>query len=143
MLIERLPGHHLYRIWDNLSLNDKKAVLSDIAGVLAQLSKLKFSQIGCVNSYNEIGPLLFCIGSGSEGKTPYAHGPFGSTISYLRSFLDAQSDESEVFSEVKKVIESYILTHDDSPDLVAPYHADFDAQNLLFRLGRYVMRRGT
>jgi aminoglycoside phosphotransferase (APT) family kinase protein len=41
MLMERLPGQHLYRLWDKLTLNQKKAVLSDIARVLVQLSQLK------------------------------------------------------------------------------------------------------
>jgi hypothetical protein len=103
MLMERLPGQHLYRLWDKLTLNQKKVVLSDIARVLLQLSQLKFDKIGCLCSDNEIRPLLFRMGDGAGGERTYTSGPFHSTGDYLLSFLEAQSDGSEVFAEVRKV----------------------------------------
>lgn len=135
VLMERLPGHHLYRLWDKLTLNHKKVVLSDIAQVLVELSQLKFNRIGCLGSNDAIGPLLCRMGNGAGGERTYTTGPFDSTDDYLLSFLDAQSDGSDVFIEVKRVLEGYISTHGDSPRLVAPFrliHADFDAQNILF-----------
>lgn len=44
VLMERMPGRHLNKIWDELSLDGKKSALSQIALVIAQLSSLKFDQ---------------------------------------------------------------------------------------------------
>ena len=134
ILMERIPGHHLYQLWDKLPLDHKKVVLSDIARLLAQLSQLKFHRIGCLGSGDKVGPLLYRIGDATVGERTCKDGPFESTLEYLLSFLNAQTDMSEVFSEVEAILESYMSTHGNSPSLAAPYrliHADFDAQNLL------------
>src|SRR5271154_5446142 len=135
ILMERLPGRHLYQLWDGLTLRHKKSVISDIASALTQLGKLKFDRIGCLGPYGEVGPLLCRMGEGAGGERTYTVGPFESTLDYLLSFVNAQSDSSEVFSEVEAVLESHMSAHSQSRALTAPFrliHADFDAQNLLF-----------
>ena len=138
ILMERLPGRHLYQMWDRLTLDHKKGVLSDIARLLAQLSQLKFDRIGCLMSRNTVGPLLYRMGDGAGGERTCAVGPFESTMDYLLSFIETQTDKSEIFSEVEEVLKSYISTHRPSSSLTAPFrliHADFEAQNLLFTGG--------
>jgi len=135
MLMERLPGRHLYQLWDDLTLAHKKSVLSDIAGLLAQLGRLKFDKIGCLESQDTVGPLLCRMGDGAGGVRACTVGPFESTLDYLLSFVTAQRDTSEVFSEVEAILESHMSTHSHSRSLTAPFrliHADFDGQNLLF-----------
>jgi Ser/Thr protein kinase RdoA (MazF antagonist) len=135
ILMERMPGRHLYQIWDKLKLDHKKTVLSNIANILAELSKLKFDKIGCLNSDNKVGPLLYRMGDVTGEERTCTDGPFESTLDYFLSFLNAQTDGTEIFSEVEAILESYMSTHRNSPALTLPFrliHADFDAQNLLF-----------
>jgi len=139
MLMERIPGRHLYQIWDRLTLAHKKTVLSDIARLLAQLSQLKFNRIGCLSAATGIvGPLICRMGDATGGEKTCTERPFESTLEYLLYFLNAQTDGSEIFSEVETVLKSYISTQGNSPPLSGPFrliHADFDAQNLLFTGG--------
>jgi aminoglycoside phosphotransferase (APT) family kinase protein len=138
MLMERLPGRHLYQLWDKLTLDHKKAVLSDIVRLLAQFSQLKFDSIGCLRPGNMVGPLLYRMGDGKGGERTCTSGPFESTLDYLLFFLNAQTDKSEVFSEVEAILKSHMSVHKNSTSLCAPFrliHADFDAQNLLFTGG--------
>ncbi|KAF7597136.1 hypothetical protein BBP40_009474 [Aspergillus hancockii] len=46
VLMQTLPGRHLYNTWDGLSLNHKRSVLSQIAAILTQLGILHFDEIG-------------------------------------------------------------------------------------------------
>ena len=138
MLMERMPGRHLYQLWDHLTLDHKKVVLSDIARVMAQLSQLKFDRIGCLSGIRTIGPLIYRMGDDGGGGSTCTGGTFESTLEYFLHFLSAQSDGSEVFSKVEAVLRSYMSIHDNSSTLSPPFrliHADFDAQNLLFTGG--------
>lgn len=139
MLLEKLPGRHLYKMWDQLSLDDKKIVLVDIANVLAQLSSLRFDQIGCIQAPGVVGPLLYkvCVDEGWK-ETTGSSGPFQSTIDYLQFFRSLRSGGSEIYTDVKAVLDSYLSIHGCFSPLVPPFrliHADFDAQNLLFTGG--------
>lgn len=47
--MERLPGQHLYRVWDELTVEKKKCVLSQIVDTLLELwMKCQFEEIGCL-----------------------------------------------------------------------------------------------
>ncbi|RIA91598.1 hypothetical protein C1645_692500 [Glomus cerebriforme] len=49
ILMERLPGQHLYRVWDELTVKEKKCVLSQIVETLLELwTKCQFEEIGCL-----------------------------------------------------------------------------------------------
>jgi aminoglycoside phosphotransferase (APT) family kinase protein len=49
ILMERLPGQHLYRVWDELTVEEKKCVLSQIIDTLLELwTKCQFEEIGCL-----------------------------------------------------------------------------------------------
>jgi hypothetical protein len=131
LLMERIPGCHLYRLWDKLTLEHKKSVISDIAGILTQLSQLKFDRIGCLTSDDHVGPLLRCMGdgTGAERTLDLTVGPFQNTLQYLLSFVNTQTDGSEVFTEMETYLESYLSVHSDLASLAAPFgliHADFD-----------------
>ena len=137
ILIERKPGQHLYKIWDKLSLDHKKVALSEIARVLAELSKLKFEEIGSLTS-EMIGPLVYRMGDGQGGEQTCSGGPFKSTLEYLRYFLNLRTDGTKVFDEVQVILESHLAKLDNSPNVCPPFrliHADFDGQNLLFTGG--------
>jgi predicted Ser/Thr protein kinase len=67
MIMQKLPGRHLYKIWDNLDLGDKKRAVEHIASVLAILSGISCDVIGSLSRdpdanspLSEVtGPFLF------------------------------------------------------------------------------------
>ncbi|KAI8713022.1 hypothetical protein NCS52_01245300 [Fusarium sp. LHS14.1] len=130
VLMEKLPGRHLYKIWDDLSLDHKKAALSEIASIVVKLSSLRFNKIGCLTE-NGIGPIISpCYDS--------PQGPFTSTLQYLESFISPASVKSpetkELFAQIRMELAEY-LARETTPYLELPFsliHADFDAQNILF-----------
>ena len=81
VLMEKLPGRHLYKSWDDMSLDHKRRALSEISSVIAQFTSLEFDQIGCLTQ-SGLGPIIHpCL------ETP--KGPFRSTLEYLESFVSA------------------------------------------------------
>ncbi|KAJ4156474.1 hypothetical protein NW754_008106 [Fusarium falciforme] len=71
VLMEKLPGRHLYKTWDGLSLGHKKVVLSEIASIIIQFSSLCFGKIKCLTQ-NEIGHVI----------SPYCNSPQGMNRSW-------------------------------------------------------------
>lgn len=130
VLMERLPGRHLYKTWDGLSLDQKKVALSEIASVIVQFASLRFDKIGCLFE-GGIGPIISpCYDS--------PQGPFDSTVRYLQSFASPDSAKSPVlaalFERIQKELEDF-TRQNSLPYLEPPFamiHADFDAQNMLF-----------
>ncbi len=135
VLMERMPGRHLNKIWDDLSLDSKKSALSQMASVVAQLSSLKFDQIGSLDEHG-VGPIISpCF--------DHPKGPFHSTSEYMQSFLPAPSlsvpaSESPILKdplqEARTTIEHF-LAQTDQAYIQPPFcliHADFDGQNMLF-----------
>ncbi|CAM1502466.1 Fc.00g044500.m01.CDS01 [Cosmosporella sp. VM-42] len=130
VLMERMPGRHLYKTWDDLSLDDKKVALSEIATVITQFASLQFDMIGCLTE-SGIGPIISpCY------KSP--QGPFQSTLEYLQSFVSPDSVESpelgQMFQEIRTELAGF-AGQDNASYLKPPFpmiHADFDAQNMLF-----------
>lgn len=57
VLMERIPGRDLYHFLDELDTEHKKAVLTQLAGVLAQLASLKFNKIGSLQK-DGLGPIF-------------------------------------------------------------------------------------
>lgn len=131
VLMERMPGRHLHKIWDNLPLEGKKSALSQIAWVIAQFASLKFDQIGSLDEQG-VGPIISpCF---EQPK-----GPFQSTGEYLRSFVSIQSVESSelqnLFQQIGEEIDRLLALNDYATYLQSPFcliHADFDGQNMLF-----------
>ncbi|CAG8652437.1 577_t:CDS:2, partial [Acaulospora colombiana] len=96
ILMERLPGKHLYKIWDKLNIEQKRNVLSQIVDVLSELWKCKFKKIGCIYKKSSNPP--FKIGSivsplfytEERNEIPNASsytGPFGSTREWLYTLI--------------------------------------------------------
>lgn len=129
VLMQRLPGRHLYKSWDGLSLNHKKLVLSQIASLVAQFAALSFDKIGCLTDQG-MGPIISpCL------EPP--QGPFRSTLNYLRAFVPTNSVESPELKDLFGQIQTELATYmqNESSGLDPPFtliHADFDAQNMLF-----------
>lgn len=130
MLMQRLPGRHLYRSWNELSLDHKKAALSQIASVVAQLASLSFDKIGCLTDQG-LGPIINdCL------EQPI--GPFESEIDYLQAFIAPERTEplalEDLFGEIRARVTDY-MRQNKSPGMRAPFtliHADLDGQNMLF-----------
>ncbi|VUC37044.1 unnamed protein product [Clonostachys rosea] len=130
-LMEHLKGRHLYKLWNSLSLDFKKAVLSQVAAVVAKLSSLRFESIGSFDGQGSIGPLV-------SQSSDIQKGPFSSTEEFVLSFVSTNDKESpelvELFQEIQEALEIFFSeTH--NPALRPPYamvHTDFDGQNMLF-----------
>ncbi|KAM0438678.1 hypothetical protein ACHAPT_001434 [Fusarium lateritium] len=130
VLMEKLPGRHLYKTWDDLSLDHKKVALAEIASVIVQFASLHFDKIGCLTE-DGIGPVISpCYES--------PQGPFASTLEYLESFISPDSVESpeakDLLGQIRTELVEY-TNREDTSHLKPPFsmiHADFDAQNMLF-----------
>ncbi|SMR48276.1 unnamed protein product [Zymoseptoria tritici ST99CH_1E4] len=135
VLMEKLPGRHLYCFWEKLGLKHKLAVVEAIAGVLAQLMKLEFDSIGSMTAGGEIGPLCDMAYPESE----WDRGPFSTTLDYLLSFVKSgmpiELSTAKLYSEVGDTVRWFCRRQKDNPIYGAPFrmiHGDFDAQNMLF-----------
>lgn len=135
VLMEKLPGKHLYKYWDHLSTPHKLEVVEQLAGVVAQLCKLTFDSIGSLNSNGEMGPVQDLSYSPEEN----GRGPFNNTLEYFTSFLHPSQRRREeimqLYPKIEELITNYLNDQGNNPILRAPYpliHSDFDAQNMLF-----------
>ncbi|GES87007.1 kinase-like domain-containing protein [Rhizophagus clarus] len=160
ILMERIPGQHLYRVWDELTVEKKKCVLSQIVDTLLELwTKCQFEEIGCLymdfmTSTFRIGPIVdpvFYI-RGRNAISSFT-GPFRS----MQELFDALIQKEKKFFEIhvqeltkkKKInqitkVENLIkLMTSLQSKLFIPFdksidqkpfvlvHGDFDAQNIL------------
>ena len=133
VLMERMLGRHLNKIWGDLSLDGKRSVVSQIASVVAKLASLKFDRIGSLDEHGGIGPMISpCF--------DHPKGPFHSTCEYMQSFLPppGPSAESAILGdplqEARTTIEHFLVQNAQAY-LQPPFcliHADLDAQNMLF-----------
>jgi len=138
ILMERKPGHHLYKLWDKLSLEHKKIAMSEIACVIAELSKLKFEDIGSLTTGGRVGPLVYRMGDGQDGEKTCTAGPFESTLEYLLHFLNLRNDGTKAFEDIRLILKSHLANLENSLHVNPPFrliHADLDGQNLLFTGG--------
>ena len=139
VLMERLPGKHLYYIWDKLSTEHKKCVVSQLAGVIFQLSRLKFGTICSLrDKHGASGP----VQNLSWSKDSPGRGPFTSLQEFFECILtDREPRELDMANqEVQGIlhgIQKELKTHFESSTLAIkpPYtliHGEFDGQNMLF-----------
>jgi aminoglycoside phosphotransferase (APT) family kinase protein len=145
LVMDHVEGVNLYRIWDDLTLEHKKDVLTQIASVLGQLANMEFKATGSITEDGFVGPLLHHLMENVDGEEvikDMSDGPFGSTSDYLYLFIDRFLSSSRISEEnrmqlhkVRGVLASYFASHDNEPYIRPPFrlwHADFDGQNLLF-----------
>ena len=145
IVMDHIEGVHLYRIWDDLTLQHKKDVVSQMAWVLGLLSSMEFDTIGSIIEDGSVGPLLHRILDEVHGQDmvkDMSDGPFGSTSDYLSLFLNHFSSNSAISEEnrarspeIQTILENYFTSHGDELYIRPPFrlrHADFDGQNLLF-----------
>jgi aminoglycoside phosphotransferase (APT) family kinase protein len=131
-LMEYIHGRHLYKLWDALDLVAKKAVLSQVATVVAKFASLRFQSVGSLHDEGIVGPLI-------TPTTNIQRGPFFSTKEYLLSFVspdDISSPELiQLFSQIQRELDAFFTKTEKDPGLAPPFamiHADFDGQNMLF-----------
>ncbi|KAK7054673.1 hypothetical protein VNI00_003136 [Paramarasmius palmivorus] len=135
VIMERMPGAHLYDIWDELSIEHQKSVLTDIADILTQLAALKFDRIGALMSENgDMGPI--------HSSVLTADDVYSSSEKYLDAFVERMGKQLEpteqLSNQLKNVLDilhAYCSTHARRPYLQPPFrliHGDFDAQNILY-----------
>lgn len=147
MIMERMPGVHLYKIWDELSLEHQISLIGDIAKVLKQLAGLEFPNIGmldsefCVRSFCAL-PKISVQEPTETGARPVniGLGPFSSTVEFLEAFVQGirRSQVSSAIvsclDDVDEIIQNYTTAHVADSFLAPPFrliHGDFDAQNIL------------
>uniref|UniRef100_A0A8H7N2B6 Aminoglycoside phosphotransferase domain-containing protein n=1 Tax=Bionectria ochroleuca TaxID=29856 RepID=A0A8H7N2B6_BIOOC len=131
-LMEYIHERHLYKLWVALDLVAKKAVLSQVATVVAKFASLRFQSVGSLHDEGIVGPLI-------TPTTNIQRGPFFSTKEYLLSFVspdDISSPELiQLFSQIQRELDAFFTKTEKDPGLAPPFamiHADFDGQNMLF-----------
>ncbi|CAA7261883.1 unnamed protein product [Cyclocybe aegerita] len=141
VVMQQMEGQRLYRIWDELTIEHQKAVLGQIAAVLAQLANCKFDSIGCLQDDFNVGPLIHSVGvkeDGIESLRILRKGPFTTALDYLESFLEDVPHLPRLeplMADVKLLLRTHFASQDPARLLQPPFrliHADFDAQNMLF-----------
>ncbi|KAF8337712.1 kinase-like domain-containing protein [Amanita rubescens] len=145
LVMDYVEGVNLYQIWDDLTLEHKKDVLTQIAWVLGQLANMEFEATGSITEDGSVGPLLHHMMeniNGQEVIEDMSDGPFGSMFDYLNLFIDRFSSSSSISGEnrmllykVRDILENYFASHKNEPYIRPPFrlrHTDFDGQNLLF-----------
>ncbi|KAK4619484.1 hypothetical protein CLAFUW4_11435 [Fulvia fulva] len=137
ILMELLEGVALQKIWHDLSLDHKKAVISQVADVKAQLASLKFDVIGSLTE-SGIGP------SRENGFDAYCDGigPYKMIEEYFYGLMDVSKcltccDEcaqrcAEIRPEVKKYFDKQQAMARICGAPFVLFHGDFDMQNLLW-----------
>ncbi|GBB92905.1 hypothetical protein RclHR1_20790004 [Rhizophagus clarus] len=148
IFMERLPGQHLYRIWYELTVEQKKCVLSQIVETLFELwTKCRFEEIGCLymdeqsssdsfissaTSTFRIGPVvnpLFYF----EGRDsiPSFTGPFKSLQEFYDAFIHKEKEFFEIYGAQELLRKKNKLRNGIDQKPFTLVHSDFDAQNML------------
>ncbi|KAK6435825.1 hypothetical protein LTR95_007990 [Oleoguttula sp. CCFEE 5521] len=135
VLMERMPGVSLSVIRGDLDLQQRLAVVGEIAGVLVQLASLNFSCIGSLRVDGNPGPLL-----NTEITNEYvADAPFSNIEDYLLAFVQENdmthpASARTLYPEVKTKIRDFLALQASDPLYHVPFrliHDDFDWQNIL------------
>ena len=58
LVMDYVEGVNLYQIWEDLTLEHKKDVLTQVAWVLGQLANMEFEATGSIVEDGSVGPLL-------------------------------------------------------------------------------------
>ncbi|KAK5169438.1 uncharacterized protein LTR77_005414 [Saxophila tyrrhenica] len=151
VIMDRLPGKPLRKLWQHLSLDHKRAAIRQTAWVLSQLSSLKFNRIGGLHP-GGVGSFYPMLWHGHPPAVHFAPLPITSRALLSPSNFPAQPDtlsppelgSRKRFEEpswrsdihdLRQQPDMIIRSASSSPLLQPPFrliHADFDAQNLLF-----------
>jgi hypothetical protein len=135
VLMERLEGQPLCKIWTGLTLEHKKSVIGQLAHVLGQLAELKFDSIGSLKADGTLGPLLNI----TEPEIAVDETPYWSTIDYFCAFLREDNPARtpaarEHYRAIQEELKSFMDDKVGNPTLNAPFrliHNDLDSQNVL------------
>ncbi|CAG8641335.1 uncharacterized protein OCT59_013266 [Rhizophagus irregularis] len=123
IFMERLSGQHLYRIWDDLSIENKKCVLNQIINILFEIwTKCQFNEIGCLYINNDQSEPIREKSSYllSRVLTPYMSfqvGPIVSPLCYIEgrdiipSFTGPFKSSREWFDALIQKEKSFFETH--------------------------------
>ncbi|KAG0238951.1 kinase-like domain-containing protein [Mortierella sp. GBAus27b] len=153
ILMARLPGVPLDSVWDDMSLEQRKKVVDQVAEIFARLRTIEFSAIGNFvqgpNGEASVGAMM----EGGEGRGPYpSWGAF--VASNIRQEIDNSAKAGDRFPETKlqlprietliTLVESGDLerrfegmdTHPDDGAVtterpISFLHGDFESRNML------------
>ena len=134
MLMERLRGEDLDSIWWYMDTAQKKVVMEQLAGVLAELSTLKIDQCGAIDANGKMTSLhRASISLERRGREPRK-----SMTDFLLSFIPAETDAPEEarvrHPVIRRGVTKFLDLQEDDPLYNPPYrliHGDFDSQNPL------------
>lgn len=142
IIMERMPGRHLYHLWDQWALAQKIRAVEQIARIEGQLAQLEFSKIGALRADGTIGPIvrsqnLLDDTVAADETHVLPTGPFTSTYNYLSVFVTSLADYAEqpLLADANRLLKDYLDQHPCYPPTSSPFrltHADFDGQNFLF-----------
>jgi hypothetical protein len=136
IIMQRIEGTNLCKIWEELDLDQKNAALDQVIDVMVQLSGLKFSEIGSLRYDGSPGPL--CT---EQEETPH-RGPFSSAREFMVSAMPGERIENgtptkatRINRKLKTYIEEAFRKYSPHSILDQPFrlmHSDFHSQNMLF-----------
>lgn len=126
-ITEKIEGQPLYKIWDELTLDHKKSVMSQISDIVIQMAEMKFAGIGSLKADGTLGALK---------DIPRAQHAFYGTKEYLLADAPNPSACTEKMNQLNAEFQKLIISaFEDKSRLLSPpypiFHADFDAQNML------------
>lgn len=135
VLMERLEGQPLCKIWAGLGLEHRKSAIRQLAHVLSQLAQLKLDSIGSLKADGTLGPLLNI----TEPGDAMGEAPIKSSIDYFCAFLKENNSSrtsaaKEHYPATQEELKCFMDDNVENPTLNAPYrliHIDLDSQNIL------------
>ncbi|KAE9409979.1 hypothetical protein BT96DRAFT_1077396 [Gymnopus androsaceus JB14] len=146
MVMERMPGIPLYKIWDELPIEHQLSLIGNIADILKQLAGLLFTSIGMLDTEFNVQAFYALPNISVKDQMTETRpeldaglGPFSSTAEYLQAFVQRIRSHAEssailqCLDDVDVIIQNYCAIRKDS-FLCPPFrliHGDFDGQNIL------------
>ena len=152
VLLERMPGKSLCRMWWTMSFEHKKTAVAQMAGVAAQLGALRFDHIGSLtDASGNVGEMVHAALCNRSQRAEPARGPFRTVEEYLNFFIDERGphqdtsenqnpdwvpkpEQNPMLEHIKRMLGSHLQANR-LEGLRAPYglhHADLDIQNVMF-----------
>lgn len=106
ILMNRMPGQPLYRHWRKMSMEEKAALVEQVAKYQAQLFRCNMSTEPCLRGIgtlganetpgDEVGPLVsHLFVTGDHFNYDVSHGPFSCSHDWLRACMDVVIREQE------------------------------------------------
>lgn len=142
VLMQRMPGVHLYKFWDQIDIPEKLSVVRQIAVVVAELGSLQFGQIGTLAEARDgDGVVLRGIENHAVPGDRKPRGPWASVEDWLATFIGPEEGgraaitSSSHLTSIRHKLHTFLTSRSEDPSFRPPFgllHTDFDAQNLLF-----------